>query len=537
MVAAARSAGAFQGTWPLLGGMTIVGLALRIPMMGDSPFGDELSTNFVVNGFGVDSVLGLVGSDQETTPPLFFALTWLVKGLGDPAAGLRWISLLAGLAAIPLTYVLGARTVGTTAGLAGAAVMALSPFMIFYSTEARAYALVTLFVLLAAVVLLKALEKGGWPWWGAYAACVAAAAYTHYTAVFTLLALFAWAALAHPESRRELLLATAGAALLYLPWLGEFLEDGGEPTSQIIEVLHPLTWKAAQSDLIHWSVGHPQDAASAVPGDLGLWLIGAGAALGAVGVGLSLRGGGLPTRPSAGLALVLALAVAAPLGATLHNFVGDSVFVPRNLAASTPGLALAIGALVTGGEARLRIVATALLLAGFAIGAVKMLDEDHQRPDYAGAAEFIEAEGDLSSPVVEIPAPTPGPQTSMEFELADSGEPTPSGRSVFPIGQPSMATRLGARGSGDPGILDPLPTSSPEQVAAAAARQAGDGRLFVVAPGMADEAALRAPTSPAAAFMEALPPRFRDTEVRAFPGFSVFPIYVHVFEGSGGQAG
>lgn len=524
------TAGVPRGTWIILAGLTIVGLALRLPLLSDSLFGDELSTNFVVNGFGVDSVIGLVGSDQEGTPPLFFLLTWLAKGVGEPVAGVRWISLLAGLAAIPLTYVLGLLTVGRRAAVVGAAIMALSPFLIFYSTEARAYALVMVLVLIAAVAVLMAVREGGVLWWVVYAGAAAAAAYSHYTCVFALLGLFAWSFFAHRDSRRALLIATAGAVVLYLPWLGEFAEDSGEPASKIIEALHPLTLATAKTDLVHWSVAHPMEAAGVVPGNLALWLIGFGAALGAVGVVLRLRGGELAWRPSSGLVLVLVLALVTPVGAALHNLVADSVFIPRNFAASSPGLALAIAALATGGGGRLRVVAVALLLAGFAIGAVKILDEDHQRPDYAAAAEFIEAGGNPGAPVIEVAAPTPGPQTALEAELAEPGEAAPRDRTVHVVGFAPMDERLDARGSGAPGILDPLPAPTGAEVAIAAVREAGSGRIFVVAPGAADERSLRVPGSPTADFMAALPDRFRQIEARTFPGYSIFPVTVHVFE-------
>ena len=519
-----------------LAGITIVGLALRLPLLNDSLFGDELSTNFVVNGFGVDGLFGLVGSDQEGTPPLFFALTWLLKGFGGQFENLRWVSLLAGLAAIPLTFLLGRRTVGSAAGLVGAAVMALSPFLVFYSTEARAYTLVMLCVLVAAIAVLVAIEGGGPKWWAVYAVAVAGAAYSHYTAVFALSGILLWALVFHPEARRAALLATGAAVLLYLPWAPEFLEDSGEPASQIIELLHPLTLSSALNDLVHWAVAHPLDPAREVPGEIGLWLIGAGAAAGAVAAAARLARGDLVWPPSQGLVLVVILAIATPLGAALHNLAADSVYVPRNFAASSPGFALAAGALVCSAKGRFRTLAVTLVLAGFALGAVKMLDSEHQRPDYAGAAAFIEDSAEPGAPVVEVPSPTPGPQTALEAELADEGEAAPE-RPFFALGFPPMDERLAARGSGEPGILDPLPFPGGSEVAAAAAREAGPGKLFVVAPGAPDEAALRAPGAATAEFMAALPPGFRETEVHTFPGLTVFPVSVHVFEDAGSASG
>ena len=76
----------------------------------------------------------------EITPPLSFLLTWLTTRLGESPELVRLPALVAGIAAIPLVYLLGVLTVGRRAALLGATLTALSPFMIFYSAEARATA-------------------------------------------------------------------------------------------------------------------------------------------------------------------------------------------------------------------------------------------------------------------------------------------------------------------------------------------------------------------------------------------------------------
>src|SRR5207253_1172569 len=95
---------------------------------------------------------------------------------------------------------------GRRTGLAGAAIVALNPFLIFYSTEARAYALMLLLGLLSTLALLRALDASPSRWWWAmYAFFSCAALYTHYTVVFVLFAQLAWAAWTHPGARRWLL--------------------------------------------------------------------------------------------------------------------------------------------------------------------------------------------------------------------------------------------------------------------------------------------------------------------------------------------
>ena len=64
-------------------------------VLQDSIWGDELSTNFVVHGFGIGNVISIIKGDQEGTPPLFFLLVWLTKGVGG-AEGLRIVPLAPG---------------------------------------------------------------------------------------------------------------------------------------------------------------------------------------------------------------------------------------------------------------------------------------------------------------------------------------------------------------------------------------------------------------------------------------------------------
>ena len=214
----------------LVGAITTVGLVLRLPHYHDSLFGDELSTYFIVTGHSLGRVIDLLqGNSVDLNPPLFFVLAWATEGLGDSPQLIRLGSFAAGIAAIPLTYLLGLWTVGRRAALVGAALVALSPFLIFYTTEARAYGLVLLLVILSTLTLLRALETRRVRWWAAYAACSCAVAYTHYPPVFLLAGQFAWAFWTRPDARTALVAANAAAALAYLPWLPTVLDNTGSP--------------------------------------------------------------------------------------------------------------------------------------------------------------------------------------------------------------------------------------------------------------------------------------------------------------------
>ena len=113
------------------------------------------------------------------------------------------------------------RTVGRGAALVAATLTTLSPFMIFYSAEARGYGVLMALLLLSTLTLLIAVDDGRARWWVAYGVCVCLAAYTHYTAVFVLAAQLGWAFWVHPRARRPLLLSTALAALVVRPLAAE----------------------------------------------------------------------------------------------------------------------------------------------------------------------------------------------------------------------------------------------------------------------------------------------------------------------------
>ncbi len=87
---------------------------------------------------------------QDTNPPAFYIFTkaWtLLFGTGE--ISLRMIPLLAGSATILAVYMLGKRLFNKESGIIAALLLAISPFMLQYSSEARTYALYGLFTVLA----------------------------------------------------------------------------------------------------------------------------------------------------------------------------------------------------------------------------------------------------------------------------------------------------------------------------------------------------------------------------------------------------
>ncbi len=176
----------------------------------------------------------------DIQPPLYYYLLhgWIGR-LGNDEIGLRSLSLLFGVLAVPLIYALavelfrGKGTDPTTprlAGLLAALLLAVSPLHIWYSQEVRMYTLLTFLGLLSGYFLLLLTGRKMALWkqailWSAYALTAIAAIYTHYFAFFLLAfqriyLLLVWWGRGFP---RNLIAggAASGTAILlaYLPWL------------------------------------------------------------------------------------------------------------------------------------------------------------------------------------------------------------------------------------------------------------------------------------------------------------------------------
>jgi hypothetical protein len=506
-------------------GLAMLGFVLRVAQFDQSLLGDELSTYWIVHDHSLGEVLDSVRSDDEITPPLYFVLGWVSLELGPGPEWVRLPSLLAGTAAIPLVYILGLRTLGRAAGLVGAAVMTLSPFMIYYSVEARSYALMIALVTASTVALLAAIDSRRPRWWVAYALCSCGALLSHYTSAFPLAAQFAWTLWAHREAIRGLLLANLGVLAGFAPWIPGFIDDNNSPTTEILSLLQPFTLDAVRFALEAWAVGYPYVRLETVPGHIGGALIAAGllaaATAGAIriwrswqrsrpGVGVAMR------RIPARLVLVASLALATPLGEAIYSALGTNLLGARNLNASTPGLALAVGAVLSSAGPLLGAGCAALVLSGFALGAAKTFDSDVARIDYAAAAALIEHRSEPGDIVVDAAPLTPVPLTGLDVYLPQSH---PEFRLGLPVSEhPFM-------------VGDPVP---PPDRLIAQAYEAGKGRsIFLVRHLPTSE--LAGPTrrvtalqlerqSLGARMLRRVPPGFEVTYRRTLPGLAPLAV-------------
>jgi uncharacterized membrane protein len=173
----------------VLSGLFLLGLGLRLWDLGVRSFWtDELSAVGTSALSFWDLVQALTVESNMTL--YYWALHFWLRIVGLDASEwlIRLPSAIVGSLVIPVVYVLGRRLHSNAAGLAAAGLLAINGFHVLMSQEARAYAALSLFTVLAYIALDQAVQSGRWQHWAIHGALNALAFYCHFYTAFTMLA-------------------------------------------------------------------------------------------------------------------------------------------------------------------------------------------------------------------------------------------------------------------------------------------------------------------------------------------------------------
>jgi mannosyltransferase len=365
-------------------GLTAAAAVLRFLTLGiQSYHHDEVVTASRILRGSFGHAMNAVGF-SESAPPLYYALAWIwTQATGTGEFGLRSLSALAGVATVPVVYLVGCELRGRRAGLWAAALAAVNPMLLWYSQEARAYALLALFCAVSLLYCIRALRHGrprDLTLWGVASGLALA---THYFALFPIAA------------EVLLLLRRRGRATLHGLWI----------VAVACVLLAPLAIHQMSIGHAEWigtfSLGHRiwETAATFVSGETGDII-------------------GQPERPAlAFVPLALCLAAFALLGARADRDQRRAAAVPLTVGLVAVGIPVLL-ALVSSGKdyvlARnllpalvplLVVVAIAVTLPsarrlGAALGAALLLyslgfcvwasaSPQLQRPDWSAVAERL----------------------------------------------------------------------------------------------------------------------------------------------------
>ena len=371
-------------------GLSALAAALRFATLGvQSYHHDEIVTaSRILRGDFFDAMDAV--NYSESAPPLYYALAWVwTQFTGTAEYGLRSLSALFGVATVPVAYLLAAELRGRRAGVAAAAFVAVSPMLLWYSQEARAYSLFALLCGVSALYFVRGLDRGSRRdliLWGVASGLALA---THYFAVFPIALEAIW--LLRRRGRRALaglwivglagvLLAPLAAhqmSLAHAEWIGDH------------SLLHrfwetPATFLAGETGDI---IARPE-----LPFPALVPFILAAAAL----ILVLVRG----TREERRRTLIPLALAAATVGVPLVLALipgGKDYFLARNLIPALVPLLAAVAIGVTLERARRAGIAIGAALAAYLLGfsILAGVSPALQRPDYRGAAERL---GEATAP-------------------------------------------------------------------------------------------------------------------------------------------
>jgi hypothetical protein len=365
----------------IVAGLTVLAAALRFATLDAQAYHhDEIVTASRVLRDGFWHAMEAVGF-SESAPPLYYALAWVwTQLIGTGEFGLRSVSALAGVATVPVAYLLGVELRGRRAGIVAAALVAVNPMLLWYSQEARGYALLALLTAAAALYFVRALQRDvrrDLVLWGVLSALALA---THYFAIFPIALEAAW--LLWRRGRGALtglwIVLLAGLALaplaIHQMSLGHAEWIGGRSLG------HRL-WEAG----VTFVVGETGDIVArpetVLPAVVPLLAVLAGLLL------LVTRSDRRELRAGGLMLAVAAAGVVVPLGLALIAPGKDYVIARNLLPALVPLLvAVAIGATLRGARRSGALVASVLVAYSLGFCVWASLSPALQRPDWDAVA-------------------------------------------------------------------------------------------------------------------------------------------------------
>jgi len=201
--------------------IVLLGAALRLFRLGAQSLWLDESLSLVFASVPLETSIEAILADG-VHPPLYYLVLRLFLYIGQSEGIARLPSAVFGILTIPLVYEIGRLCFDQKVGLLSALLLNLSPFHVWFSQDARMYAMAAFLTLASVYFFLRFLLGSHWRWWVGFVLCTALGYYTHYFTFFITLAEFTYLLItlrAHYQLFREWTLAQAVAFLPLIPWL------------------------------------------------------------------------------------------------------------------------------------------------------------------------------------------------------------------------------------------------------------------------------------------------------------------------------
>jgi mannosyltransferase len=210
----------------LIAAATLTGLWVRVSLASSSGLWRDEVQSLAISRLPTIREMILFLVHEESHPPLFYLIerAWTTL-MGTSDAAVVMLGLIPGGMLIPAAALVAWRWSGPWGGGLAAWLVAVAWPAVWQAGEARPYALLSLFAVVAAAAALEALRRPRLRYWAALSVCSMALGYTHNWALLVVasLALLTLCGLLQaPRSRRRQFrrwIACFGAvALAWLPW-------------------------------------------------------------------------------------------------------------------------------------------------------------------------------------------------------------------------------------------------------------------------------------------------------------------------------
>jgi 4-amino-4-deoxy-L-arabinose transferase-like glycosyltransferase len=216
--------------FPALLGLAIGFAALiRIAHLGTKSIWSDEAFSIVVAKLPWADFGHVVTTGEANMSFYYFLLRPWVR-FGDDASYIRLLSVLAGVAVIPVVYLIGRDVLSRRAGIFAALLLSVNVFHIRYSQEARSYSLVVLLVAVSFLSFFRCIKEQNHFWSACHVLSSVLALYAHFFAALALFAQIVSLAflprhehLVRKQVQRFCIIAALGAPLV---WFILFRNDG-----------------------------------------------------------------------------------------------------------------------------------------------------------------------------------------------------------------------------------------------------------------------------------------------------------------------
>ena len=196
-----------------------LGLFLRLISLNQSFWIDEATSVLTARDLSFSEIITKF-SPGDFHPPLYYILLKVWQAFfGTGEVGVRLLSVLAGVATIYIVFLIGNYLLGRKVAIIASVFLATSPLHIYYSQEARMYALSTLFVVLSVYFFLNLQKSHSLLNWLAFSLSLPLIIFTDYVSAFIIPVFWVLGKAKKRIPLKRLLLAHIPLILAILAWL------------------------------------------------------------------------------------------------------------------------------------------------------------------------------------------------------------------------------------------------------------------------------------------------------------------------------